>query len=289
MKCNNCGAKNPKKYKFCKECGEALSPVAVTTPTQQPAVVVIQNRGQRRGVPGIIWALVGMILAVLLCGLSVWLDFVDVPETIRSRLPGPIGEFVDAIEDSREPGDPIFRFLVDPSRVQLREMGENLQSGIDYAVGTPDPCSEDVEDKFVRATLREEYYTGKSYIDFEFSPPLIWKGYDLIIMSDGVQQDRGFCSARDYFGDSSWGYHLCQADGPFEWPAGEVWFVFHHEYFECLVGSIEMHFDCRSGEAWYPNWPYGSPTGCCTVGCWCEHPSTGQPGCWEECAPQCAD
>lgn len=295
MKCQSCGIENPRKYKFCKECGEQLSAGVKSASTRQPAaaspqpaVVIIQDKKQRGGVPGLVWVLVGMLLVMLLCVSVVWLDFVDVPDSIRARLPGPIGDFVDAVEESREPGDPIFRFLVDPNDIRLPYTGDIEQRGIDLAIGTPDPCREDIEDKFIRATLREEYYTGKSWIDLEFSPRLIWQSYDLIIMSDGEQQDRGSCSARDYFGDSQWGYHLCQADGPFTWPAGEVWFSFYHRFFECIVGSIEMRFDCRSGEAWYPNWPYGNPTGCCTVGCWCEHPSTGQPGCWDECAPQCS-
>ena len=54
--------------------------------------------------PGFLWILVGMVLVLVLSGLLVWLDIVDIPYALRVRLPDPIGEIVDALENARNPG-----------------------------------------------------------------------------------------------------------------------------------------------------------------------------------------
>ncbi len=298
MKCSNCGTKNPKKFKFCKECGEELAVVAAApAPAAQPAVVIIKEEHRRRGVPALIWILVGMILVVLLCGLLVWLDFVDVPEQVRVRLPDPIGDLVDAVDDARPPGAPDLPGGVaqddepgqqwEPPQDPPGNQGQPQQpSQPQEPASSYDPCDEDLWDKCDCAiNTRSDYYSGREYITISFSEPLDADRYDMRIETASGYQPVEVCDVSD--GDL--GPDLCKNNGPFEWPAGEMWIVFFPEGESCVVGRWPLSFDCKSGEAWHPNWPYGNPTGCCTVGCWCNHPSTGQPGCWQECAPACAE
>lgn len=79
MECSSCGAKNPSKKKFCGECGAQL-----VRERPHPA----QPEGTpRRGVPGVIWLLIGAVLVALLILLLMWMGIVNVPG--RLAFPGP--------------------------------------------------------------------------------------------------------------------------------------------------------------------------------------------------------
>ncbi|HEY70840.1 MAG TPA: hypothetical protein G4O08_09675 [Anaerolineae bacterium] len=294
MKCGNCGTKNPKKFKFCKECGEELIPQAATA-TQ---TVIIKER--RRGVPAFIWILLGMILVVFLCGLLVWLDVVDVPEVVRARLPDPIGDLVDAVDDARPPGAPDLPGGGAQPDDQDQDQGQPPQVVLPGNQGqqpgqqpgqppgqqpgsSSDVCDEDLNDTFAGSTYQNVPYEGLAYIDLEFDEPLQSDRYDVEVEMPSGRTDEWTCDEGSWFG----GYHLCQEQGPYYWERGIVTFIFRPEGESCVVGELDFEFECKSGETWYYGWGYNN--GCCTDGCWCNHPSTGQPGCWQECAPQCAD
>jgi hypothetical protein len=304
MKCNNCGTKHPKKFKFCKECGEELvaaAPQPAAAP-QQPAVVIIKEEKRRRGVPALIWILVGMILVVLLCGLLVWLDFVDVPEQIRVRLPDPIGDLVDAVDDARPPGAPDLPGGVvqdepgqrwEPPQNPPASQGQQPSQPQQPAPSSDDACDEDLESKFVRENTQGEYYTGKGFIEFLFNEPLDSDRYHMAIFPTGIRiedwdgfevesSDVGEC---DVSRDGSM-YVLCAGNGPFKWFPADSIFAFYPQGEDCLVGQFPVWSDCSSGEEYYPNWPYNG--GCCTLGCYCDDGS-GNWGCWQTCAPACAE
>jgi hypothetical protein len=241
-----------------------------------------------------------MILVVFLCGLLVWLDVVDVPDAVRARLPDPIGDLVDAVEDAREPEAPgggvvnapggVVQGWVpadpDPGDNQDQPPGGQLpgqQPGQQPAGGVNSACDEDLNASYIGSTYRNIPYEGLAYIDFEFDEPLQSDSYDVEVEMASGRTDEWTCDEGSWFG----GNHLCQEQGPFYWERGTLIFIFKPKGEDCVVGELEFESECKSGETWYYGWGYNN--GCCTDGCWCNHPSTGQPGCWQECASQCAD
>jgi len=296
MQCSNCGTKNPDKFKFCKECGEELvvsAPKQAVAPPQQ-TVVIIKEEKQRRGVPALIWILVGMILVVLLCGLLVWLDFIDVPEQIRVRLPDPIGDFVDAVDNARPPGAPdLAGGVAQDQPGQQWQPPQNPPANQGQQPSQPEQSQEDpdvCDEPWIGQELLEDYkirhsaYSGQSKIEFTIEDS--WFD-DLIVVK--VYNESGDKTSSDTC--STDGNVICPLDDnwndPLEWDRGQVTFVFYYEASECYLGEFSIYFDCDSGEEFYSGWPYNG--GCCTVGCYCQHPSTSQWGCWQECAPQCIE
>jgi hypothetical protein len=277
MRCSNCGTKNPKKYKFCKECGEELvAKPAAASP--QPTVVVIQEE-KRRGVPALIWILAGMILIVLLCGLLVWLDFVDVPDQIRVILPDPIGDLVDAVDDARPPGAPDL-----PGGVAQDEPDQQWQPPqVSFPGGTSsEACTEDINFSIGGNQFDATVPFSRDAIGrFRSVDPFESDDYDLYLTQGGETQGPIPCATRPY---DDW-YEIyteeyIQFDGN-EW----MTLVFKPRGEDCVVGRQQLSVTCDSGSLYRDGWPYNN--GCCTHGCWCEQ--GGQMGCWQTCAPQCAE
>jgi len=273
MKCSNCGTRNTKKSKHCKECGEELV-VAVAAAPAQPAVVIIQEERRRRGVPGLIWILVGMILVVLLCGLLVWLDFVDVPDVIRVRLPGPIGDIVDAVDDARPPGAPVVNVPggVEPPQVVIPvgQTSEACNEDINFSIGGSQfdalvPFSRDANGRF------------RSFHPFESDE------YDLYLTQGGETQGPILCGTRS-FDD---GRYEIYTEEIIHFDADEwMTLVFKPRGEDCVVGRQQIMRNCQSGSLFREGWPYNNS--CCTHGCWCDDGS-GNMGCWQDCAPACAE
>jgi len=282
MKCSNCGTKNPKKYKHCKECGEELVAPVKAKASPQPAVVIIQEERRRRGVPGLIWILVGMILVVLLCGLLVWLDFVDIPEAIRVRLPGPIGDIVDAVDDARLPGAPVVNLPggVEPPGNQGQQPPQ-IQPG-----PSSDACNEDLNDKLI--VLGHQFdvpvpFSRQVIGRFRAWDPLASASYDLYVEQYGETVGPIPCGTRP-IGDDKYEIYTQET---FRFDA-DAWVTLSYKPSgeNCVVGEQELMLTCQSGSFWHDNWSSGN--GCCTHGCWCDDGS-GNMGCWQDCAPACAE
>jgi hypothetical protein len=291
MKCWNCGTKNPKRFKFCKECGEELKPSVAPAPQAPAQTVIIKEK--RRGVPAFIWILVGMILVVFLCGLLVWLDVVDVPEVVMTRLPDPIGDLVNAIEDAREPGAPGGQVVVpggddqiwrpsepDPGDDQVQEPAQ--QPGIQPG-SSNDVCNEDINFIIGGNQFDAPVLFGRDAIGrFRSLEPFESDFYDLYITQYGETVGPIPCATRS-LPDGRYEIYTeeyIQFDGG-EWMS----FVFKPRGQDCVVERSQISQTCDSGSFYHDNWSYNN--GCCTYGCWCQ--SGGQWGCWQDCAPQCAD
>ena len=104
-----------------------------------------------------------------------------------------------------------------------------------------------------------------------------------VFNESGEMASSDFCSTQDNV--------ICPLDNdwnsPLEWDRGQVTFVFSYEASGCYLGEFWIPFDCPSGQEFYAGWPYNG--GCCTVGCYCQDPGTGQWGCWQTCASSCQD
>jgi hypothetical protein len=300
MKCSNCGTKNPKDFKFCKECGEELvvaAPQPAAAPAQ-PTVVVIKEEKRRRGVPAYIWILVGMILVVLLCGLLFWLDVVDIPETIRVRLPDAIGDLVDAVDDARPPSAPdLPGGVAQDEPEQPWQPPQNPPASQGSQPSEPqqpaDEPEEDVcdepwidTDRVADVDVQHVAYEGVSYIQFNV-PALDSRGSYYRTYIEVFNESGDWVDAHDCINDNVSFCPITElANEPFAWDRGWTTFVFYDAETECELGEATLHFDCDSGEEWYSGWPYNG--GCCTVGCYCDD-GAGHWGCWQTCAPACAE
>jgi hypothetical protein len=237
-------------------------------------VRIIKEKKRRRGVSWILWLLVGMILVVVLCCLLVWLDYVDVPEIIRERLPDPIGGIVDAVEDDREPEDPGDGGINIPGEV------EQPQQPIDEP---SEACNEDINFIIAADQFDAPILFGRDAIGrFRSTEPFASEFYDLYITQYDITTGPIPCATRRL----SDGRYEIYTEEYIQFDGG-AWMtlVFKPRGEDCVVDSRQLLRTCNSGSFYHANWPYNN--GCCTYGCWCDHPSTGQPGCWQECAPQC--
>lgn len=146
----------------------------------------------------------------------------------------------------------------------------------------PAACDEWLPVKYTSWRHTDEYFTGKASLDLTFNDdPDAWE-YELVIIdSHGRERDRGSCEWLTSFGDFL--PHMCSNDQAFEWPAGDFEIKFYDADSGCFAGTISFSDSCKSGEEYYQQIDQ-----CCTVGCYCTLGS-GQSGCFEACAQQCAD
>ncbi|HEY69503.1 MAG TPA: hypothetical protein G4O08_02850 [Anaerolineae bacterium] len=299
MKCGQCGTENPEEYKFCKECGVQLAFHAAPPSEAKPTTIIIRER-ERRGVPGYLWALLGMILLVLLCALLVWLDIVDVPDAIRARLPEPLENLVDRIDPQdrpqvQDPGPPgIQPNPADPPDDQDQDdqqQDDDNQGDLPRPPddGDQDRCDEDLAETFSNLSTYCPEFGSATYIDFEF-----WESFQndqyLVYILDGEYDtpepwmtqfaQNKLCNEGSWYDDGM--FHLCQ-DTPLEYTRGMKTFVFYDFERDCFAGLIPYFLECDSGQYYY-----AQMDGCCTAGCMCTLPGGGY-GCWQSCAPQCVE
>jgi hypothetical protein len=64
--------------------------------------VIIKDENKRR-TPTFLWILMGMLLAVILCGALLWTGIVEPPNDLVASLPDPLPEIVDAISNQQIP------------------------------------------------------------------------------------------------------------------------------------------------------------------------------------------
>jgi hypothetical protein len=81
VKCGECGARNPKKKKFCGDCGAEL--MQEGTQLADPPQRKVAQR-ERRSKSTVILGLIGLGGAVLLCGLLVGIGIMNVLDNMRN-------------------------------------------------------------------------------------------------------------------------------------------------------------------------------------------------------------
>ena len=298
MKCDKCGTKNPKNFKYCKECGEELRATGAVPSTPPPTTIIIRER-ERRGVPWFIWALIGVILLVLLCCLLMWLNVVSIPCELFARLPGPMADFIDGInhqwaaecvdqQDNRQE-------LEVPQIVVPDNQGQDQQQEPDDPPFSEPPdvdddlCNEDLADTFAGLSVYAPEFSKAAYIDFEFWEPPQSDEYLVFILEGQFDSPESWmvqfaqnniCREGSWYDDGM--FHLCQ-DTPLQYEAGMATFVFYDSRRDCIAGMIQNYSECKSGEYYYHQ-----IDDCCSVGCMCALPSWGY-GCWQSCAPECVE
>ncbi len=222
MKCPSCGTRNPRKNKFCKACGEELLHATMPTPAGATTTIIIE---EKRGIPGFVWVLVGVVLVLVLSGLLVWLDIVDVPHDLRVRLPDPIGEIVDALENARNPGG------VAAANPPANQGGPPPQ--VQPGNQLPAACDEDLITSFGIYEL--ETCTGRAgVIWLKFKSPLVSASYDVTVAQFGNTIYKNECPV--------WSENrlpICDWDC-FRWDPGELIITLKPAGLDCLVGRFVL-------------------------------------------------
>jgi hypothetical protein len=225
MKCGNCGTRNPSKSKFCKECGQELR--VTGTP---PAVHTVIIRSERRSViPGLIWILVGMVLVVLLIGLLIWTDIIDVPYDLRVRLPDWLGELVDAIEDARPPGGST---VSAPGGNPPGNPGQGQPPQV-----PPAACNEDLLANYGTYSI-EECVTESGIIWLTFKAPLLSDAYDVVVRQADPPGGILFQDQCELLFDAD-RLPICTWDC-FRWEPGALAITIRPAGLDCIVGDFYL-------------------------------------------------
>jgi hypothetical protein len=229
MKCPHCGTRNPRKNKFCKACGEELLHDSIP-PTAGPTTTIIIR--ERRGMPGLLWILVGMVLVVALSGLLVWLDVIDVPYALRVRLPDPIGDLVDALENARNPGGVAGSV---PAGANLPANQGQLPPQIQPGNQLPAACNEDLLSNYGTFNI-ETCPADSGVIWLTFKAPLVSDAYDVTVVQFGNTIYQAECSP--LFDPDK--LPICTWDC-FRWDSGELAITIRPAGLSCIVGNFYLN------------------------------------------------
>jgi len=175
-----------------------------------------------------------MVLIVLLIGLLIWADIVDVPYDLRIRLPDWLGEFVDALEDARQDGGstasvPAGNPPGNPGQGQLPQAQPGAQ--------TPAACNEDLLTSYGTYHI-EECPAESGVIWLIFKTPLASEAYDVVVRQaepPGGTLFQGQCEP--LYDDDK--LPICTWDC-FHWEPGALAITIRPAGYNCIVGDFYL-------------------------------------------------
>ena len=230
MKCGYCGTKNPKKHKYCKTCGKELHQTSIPQTASPTTTIIIR---EKRSLPGFLWLLVGIVLVVVLSGLLVWLDIVDVPYALRVRLPDAIGNLVDEIENAREPGVAgNVPAGANPPANQGQQPPQNPPQN-----QTPAAFDEDLLSSYGTYHI-ETCPADSGVIWLTFKAPLESDAYDVTVVQFGNTIYQAECIT--LFAPDK--LPICTWDC-FHWDPGEVAITIRPAGLSCIVGNFYLNLE----------------------------------------------
>jgi hypothetical protein len=170
---------------------------------------------------------------MVLSGLLVWLDVVDVPYDLRIRLPDVIGNLVDELENAREPGVAgNVPAGANPPANQAQQPPQNPPGN-----QTPAACDEDLLSSYGTYDI-ETCSADSGVIWLTFKAPLESDAYDVTVVQFGNTIYQAECSP--LFDQDK--LPICTWDC-FHWDPGELAITIRPAGLSCIVGNFYINME----------------------------------------------